>query len=178
MTVFAGNLEAMPIVTPFPLNPLADGRQSDRALIVRRGVQRLLMEMGAVILPELPLASGRRADLVALTTKGDFWIIEIKSSAEDFRVDRKWPEYRLHSDRFFFASHPDVPEEIFPPECGFSLSDGYGAEILREAPEHRLPPATRKALLLRFARAGAARVTAAELAGVPVPLIDGDDAGR
>ncbi len=168
----------MPIVSPFSTNPLADGRQSDRALLVRRGVQRLLMDMGAVVLPELSLASGRRADLVALTAKGNIWIIEIKSSIEDFRVDRKWPDYRLHSDRFFFASHPDVPAEIFPPECGFILSDGYGAEILREAPEHRLPPATRKALLLRFARAGAARVTAAELAGVPVPLIDGDDAGR
>jgi len=168
----------MPIVSPIPINPLADGRQSDRALVIRRGVQRLLMQMGAVVLPELSLASGRRADLVALTVKGDIWIIEIKSSVEDFRVDRKWPEYRLHSDRFFFASHPEVPSEIFPEECGFILSDGYGAEILREAPEHRLAPATRKALMLRFARVGAARLTAAELAGIAVPSLDGDEYGH
>lgn len=165
----------MPIVSPVSSNPLADGRQSQRALLVRRGVQRLLGEMGAVVLPELPLATGRRADLVALTGKGDIWIIEIKSSIEDFRVDRKWPDYRLHSDRFFFASHPDVPSEIFPQECGFILSDGYGAEILRDAPEHRLAAATRRALLLRFARAGAARLTAAELAGVSIPLVDGEE---
>lgn len=165
----------MPIVSPVSSNPLADGRQSQRALLVRRGVQRLLGEMGAVVLPELPLATGRRADLVALTGKGDIWIIEIKSSIEDFRVDRKWPDYRLHSDRFFFASHPNVPSEIFPQECGFILSDGYGAEILRDAPEHRLAAATRRALLLRFARAGAARLTAAELAGVSIPLVDGEE---
>lgn len=165
----------MPIVSPVSSNPLADGRQSQRALLVRRGVQRLLGEMGAVVLPELPLATGRRADLVALTGKGDIWIIEIKSSIEDFRVDRKWPDYRLHSDRFFFASHPNVPNEIFPQECGFILSDGYGAEILRDAPEHRLAAATRRALLLRFARAGAARLTAAELAGVSIPLVDGEE---
>ncbi len=165
----------MPIVSPVALNPLSDGRQSERALVIRRGVQRLLTQMGAVVLPELSLATGRRADLVALTAKGDVWIIEIKSSVEDFRVDRKWPDYRLHSDRFFFASHPDVPGEIFPQECGFILSDGYGAEILRDAPEHRLPPATRKALMLRFARVGAARLTAAELAGVPVPALDGEE---
>lgn len=164
----------MPIISPIPINPLIDGRQSDRALVIRRGVQRLLMEMGAVVAPELPLATGRRADLVALTAKGDVWIIEIKSSIEDFRVDRKWPDYRLHSDRFFFASHPDVPTDIFPQECGFILSDGYGAEILREAPEHRMAPATRKALMLRFARACAARLTAAELAGVPIPALDGE----
>lgn len=164
----------MPIISPIPSNPLADGRQSERALVIRRGVQRMLREMGAVVLPELCLSTGRRADLVALTRRGDIWIIEIKSSIEDFRVDRKWPEYRLHSDRFFFATHPEVPASIFPGECGFILSDGYGAEILREAPEHRLASATRKALMLRFARAGAARVTAAELAGVSIPALDGE----
>ena len=165
---------AMPIISPLPLNPLVDGRQSGRAMVVRRGVQRLLLQMGAHVLPELALASGRRADLVAMTRKGDIWIIEIKSSIEDFRVDRKWPEYRLHSDRFFFATHPDVPAEIFPPECGFIVSDGYGAEILREAPEHRMAGATRKALMLRIARAGAARLTAAEMAGVAIPALDGE----
>lgn len=164
----------MPIVSPLSANPLVDGRQSERAMVVRRGVQRLLMQMGAHVLPELSLATGRRADLVALTRKGDIWIIEIKSSIEDFRVDRKWPDYRLHSDRFFFASHPEVPGEIFPEECGFILSDGYGAEILREAPEHRMAGATRKAMMLRFARAGAARLLAAELAGVPIAALDGE----
>lgn len=164
----------MPIVSPFATHPLADGRQSERALIIRRGVQRLLTAMGAHVLPELCLSTGRRADLVALTRKGDIWIIEIKSSVEDFRVDRKWPEYRLHSDRFFFASHPDVPSGIFPEECGFILSDGYGAEIMRDAPEHRLPSAARKALMLRIARTGAARVTAAEMAGVSIPALDGE----
>jgi len=143
-------------------------------MLVRRGVQRLLVQMGAAVLPELSLASGRRADLVALTTKGDIWIIEIKSSIEDFRVDRKWPDYRLHSDRFFFATHPEVPSDIFPQECGFILSDGYGAEILREAPEHRLAAAARKALMLRIARAGASRLTAAELAGVSIPALEGE----
>lgn len=155
-------------------NPLIDGRQSERALLVRRGVQRMLTEMGAHVLPELCLANGRRADLVALTRAGDIWIIEIKSSVEDFRVDRKWPQYRLYADRFFFATHPQVPAEIFPQDCGFILSDGYGAEILREAPEHRLAGATRKALMLRIARAGAARLLAAELAGVSVPALDGE----
>lgn len=164
----------MPIVYPILKNPLMDGRQSDRAMLVRRGVQRLLTSMGAHVLPELSLATGRRADLVALTRSGDIWIIEIKSSVEDFRVDRKWPEYRLHSDRFFFATHPEVPAEIFPEECGFILSDGYGAEILREAPEHRMAAPTRRAVTMRFARAGAARLLAAELAGVDVPIIDGE----
>ncbi|MCO6387351.1 MmcB family DNA repair protein [Aliihoeflea sp. 40Bstr573] len=165
----------MPIVSPVPINPLADGRQSDRALLVRRGVQRLFAQMGAAVLPELCLPTGRRADLVALTAKGEIWIVEIKTSVEDFRVDRKWPEYRLHSDRLFFATHPGVPAQIFPDECGFILSDGYGAEIMREAPQHRLSAPLRKSLTLRIARAAAARITAAEIAGVPVPLLDPKD---
>lgn len=159
----------MPIISPYPANPLADGRQSERALLVRRGVQRLFLQLGASIIPELTLAGGRRADLVALTANGQFWIIEIKSSVEDLRADRKWQDYRAHADRLYFATHPQVPTELFPADCGFILSDGYGAEIIREAPEHKIAPATRKAMLLRFARAGADRLLSAELAGVDIP---------
>lgn len=162
----------MPIIVPNQTHPLADGRQSENAMLVRRGVQRLFLEMGLAVLPELPLASGRRADLAALTRNGDIWIVEIKSSIEDWRADRKWPDYRTHCDRLFFATHPGVPREIFPAECGLILSDGYGAEIMRDAPEHRLAAATRKAMTLRFARASAARLMLAELAGLALPEVD------
>ncbi len=164
----------MPIVSLHARDPLADGRQSERAMVVRRGVQRLLIELGAAVLPELSLVTGRRADLVAVARNGDIWIVEIKSSAQDFQVDRKWPEYRLFCDRFFFATHPEVPADIFPEDAGFILSDGYGAEILRDAPEHRLPAPTRKALTLRIARAGAARLTAAEMAGVRIAALESE----
>ncbi|WP_343313340.1 MmcB family DNA repair protein [Brucella sp. BE17] len=162
----------MPIVIPHRTHPLSDGRQSENALIVRRGVQRLFLEMGLAALPELPLASGRRADLIAVSRKGEIWIVEIKSSIEDWKADRKWPDYRDYCDRLFFATHPGVPQDIFPKDCGFILSDGYGAEILRDAPEHKLAGSTRKALMLRFARVGAARLTIAELAGLEVPETD------
>ena len=148
----------MPIVSPLRQNPLIDGRQSERAMLVRRGVQRLLAEMGAHVLPELSLATGRRADLVALTRAGDIWIIEIKSSVEDFRVDRKWPDYRLHSDRFFFAKPPELDPDIFPAEEGLMVGDGHDAAILRMGPETPLPPARRKAMLLKLARLGADRI--------------------
>lgn len=145
-------------------NPLIDGRQSDRAMLVRRGVQILLNDMRLAVLPELALANGRRADLVGLSEKGEIWIIEIKSSIEDFRVDRKWPDYRAYCDRLFFATHPEVPLDIFPEDCGLLLSDGYGAHLLREAPEHKLPPATRKAVTLDFSRSAAQRLMMAEWA--------------
>ena len=139
-------------------NPLIDGRQSDRALMVRRGVQLLLTDMRFAVLPELALANGRRADLIALSERGEIWIVEIKSSIEDFRVDRKWPDYRRYCDRLFFATHAAVPLDIFPEDCGLLLSDGYAGHVVREAPEHRLAPATRKAVTLDFSRAAAPRL--------------------
>ena len=152
----------MTLVSVPGAHPLIDGRQSDAALLVRRGVQRLLDELRHASLPELPLTGGRRADLVSLSVKGEVWIIEIKSSIADFRVDRKWPDYRSHCDRLFFATHAGVPLDIFPEECGLIVSDGYGAHILREAPEHRLVPAARKALMLDFSRVAARRLMMAE----------------
>ncbi|ANH06143.1 MULTISPECIES: MmcB family DNA repair protein [Shinella] len=154
----------MTIVSIHNDNPLIDGRQSDRAMMVRRGVQRMLTEMRHAVLPELTLASGRRADLISLSDRGEIWIVEIKTSIEDFKVDRKWPDYRRHSDRLFFATHKGVPLDIFPEDCGLILSDGYGAHILREAPEHRLPPPTRKSVTFAFARVAAGRLLLAEFA--------------
>lgn len=138
--------------------PPADGRQSARAAAVQRGVGRLLRARGFAMVTELSLATGRRADVVGLGPAGDIWIIEIKSSVEDFRVDQKWPDYRLSCDRLFFATHAEVPLDIFPGDAGLILADPYGAELMRDAPEHRLPAATRKAMLLRFAQAAALRL--------------------
>jgi hypothetical protein len=145
---------------PLPLMVPPDGRQSDTALAVARGTKRLLHSLGYCAVSELALPSGRRADLVALGTDGEIWIVEIKSSIDDFRADQKWMDYRLHCDRLFFATTLDVPCEIFPADTGLIVADGFGASIVCEAPEHRLPAATRKSMLLRLAHAAALRLQA------------------
>jgi hypothetical protein len=139
---------------------IVDGRQSPTALSVARGTCRLLRSLGYASVSEMPLASGRRADLVALGDDGEIWIVEIKSSIEDFRVDQKWPDYRWHCDRLWFATAPHVPLEIFPADAGLILADSYGAEIIRPAPEHKLPAATRRSMLLRYGRLAAVRLQA------------------
>lgn len=139
--------------------PVADRRQSQTARAVARGTARLLHALGFSCIGELPLPSGRRADLVALNARGEIWIIEIKSSVEDLRADHKWEEYRAHCDRLFFAFTQDLPFEIFPKHTGLIVADAYGAHMLCEAPEHRLCAATRKLMTLRFALAAAGRMS-------------------
>ena len=147
----------MPIEAP-KLEPPIDGRQSETELAVARGTARLLHAHGFTVISELPLPSGRRADLVALDSAGTVWIVEIKSSIADFRADQKWPDYRAHCDRLFFATSLDVPCDIFPPDCGLIVADAFGAEFKCAAPEHKLLAATRKAMMLLFARAAALRL--------------------
>ena len=105
-----------PWTTPpaIALVPPPDRRQSETALAIARGTARLLRSLGFTCVSELPLPSGRRADLVALNERGEIWIVEIKSSVEDLRADQKWHEYRAHCDRLFFAFTQDLPCEIFP----------------------------------------------------------------
>lgn len=136
----------------------ADGRQSETALAVARGTMRLLLSHGFCCVSELPLPSGRRADLVALDGSGEIWIVEIKSSIADFRADQKWQDYRMHCDRLFFATTLEVPCEIFPKDTGLIVADAFGAQIACEAPEHRLAAATRKSMLLRFSQCAALRL--------------------
>jgi hypothetical protein len=140
------------------LMPPPDGRQSQTALAVARGTSRWLGSLGFSCISELPLPSGRRADLVALNGRGDLWIVEIKSSVEDLRADHKWQDYRAHCDRLFFAFPQDLPCEIFPAETGLIVADAYGAHLHCEAPEHRLPAPTRKLMTVRFGMAAAQRI--------------------
>ncbi len=153
-----------------PLQIPVDGRQSDTALKIARGAARLLHAHGFSVVSELPLPSGRRADLVALDAGGDIWIVEIKSSVADFRADQKWQDYRLHCDRLFFATSLEVPCEIFPSDTGLIVADAFGAEFRCEAPEHKLSAATRKAMMLLFARAAALRLQS--LADPTGPYVD------
>ena len=137
-----------------------DGRQSATALLVARGTSRLLHALGYCVIAELALASGRRADLVALGADGTVLIVEIKSSVADLRADRKWMAYRRHCDRLFFAAPIDMPRNVFPEDTGLIVAASFGAEIICEAPEHRLVPAMRRSIVLSFARAAALRLAA------------------
>ena len=137
---------------------LIDGRQSETAMMIARGVRRMLRARGFSTVTELPLLDGRRADVVALHGDGSLLIVEIKSSVADFRADHKWRDYAAHCDRLYFAIDANIPAEMMPLEAGLIMADPYGAEILRESIPQRLAPATGRAVLLRFAQAAADRL--------------------
>jgi hypothetical protein len=126
--------------------------------LLARGVSRALGQLGCASLHEFSLASGRRADVIALGRGGEIAIVEIKSSIADFRADRKWPEYWEYCDRLYFAVAAGFPRELIPPECGLIIADPFDAAILREAELRPLNAARRRAITLRFALAGAQRL--------------------
>jgi hypothetical protein len=125
---------------------------------LRRGVGRALAASDLAVLFELPLANGRRADVVALDHRGQFTIVEIKSGLADYQADGKWPDYRHYCDFFFFAVGADFPDAVLPDDQGLMIADGFGAEVVRPAVADPLSAARRKAMLIRFARAAAGRL--------------------
>lgn len=125
---------------------------------VTRGAARLLDALGYAALAEVGLPNGRRADLMALGPKGQFVIVEVKSSREDYLTDRKWGEYAPYCDAFYFAVAPEFPQGLIPEEPGLIVADGFGGAVIREAPRTPLAPARRKALTLAFGRLAAMRV--------------------
>ena len=129
----------------------------ETTLGVTRGAARLLADMGYAPLLEVCLPNGRRADVMALGRKGDIVIVEVKSGIEDYRVDRKWPEYAPFCDAFYFAVAPEFPQDALPDEPGLIVADAFGGAVIRDAPVEVLAPVRRKALTLAFARLGAMR---------------------
>ena len=123
-----------------------------------RGICRALEQLGYASLIEFPLATRRRADILALGKTGDLLIIEIKTSVADFRADRKWALYREFADRLYFAVPNEFPSVLIPEECGLIVADAFGAAVLRHGDLTPLVPARRRALTLRFALAAASRL--------------------
>ncbi len=135
------------------------GADEPVARAVARGTGRLLARMGWTHLPEFPLASGRRADLLALSDDSRVLLVEIKSSAADFRSDRKWTEYLEWCDLFAFAVPADFPTELLPADSGLIVADAFDAALRRDfQPQPTLAPARRKALVLRFAKLAGQRL--------------------
>jgi hypothetical protein len=116
-----------------------------------RGVGRAFAALDYATLTEFRLANGRRADLVCLSARSEVVIVEVKSSIEDFRADRKWPDYLAWCDSFYFAVPEGFPLGLVPPECGLIVADGFGAAFLRPGPVAALAGARRRALILAIA---------------------------
>lgn len=144
-------------------SPALDPTDARSAAAVARGICRLFARNDIWCLAEMPLRSGRRADLMGIDAKGHVIIVEIKVSRADLLGDGKWTDYLDHCDRFFWGLHPSLDRacmetEAFRPECcGLIVADGYDAEILRPAPTLALAAARRKAEVERLARAALRR---------------------
>ena len=132
---------------------------------VARGVTRLFCRQDLFAICEMPLPNGRRADLMAIDSKGGLTIVEIKVAKADLLGDGKWLDYLEYCDRFFWAVPPHLAglleeERYLPAEAGLIVADRYDAAIVRDAAHRPLAPARRKSELLRFARRAARRLSA------------------
>jgi hypothetical protein len=130
----------------------------ERAASIRRAAARLCLRLAWAPLHEVSLPNGRRADIMALRGDGGFVCIEVKSGLRDFQTDQKWWEYREFADHLFFAVDTDFPLDFLPAETGLIVVADHTAELIREAPEHKLSAARRTALLRRWALLAGSRL--------------------
>lgn len=142
---------------------------------VARGAVRMLARHDLAAMAEVPLDGNRRADLMALDAHGGVVIVEIKVSRADLLGDGKWTEYLACCDRFYWAVPPGfdlaplLREGFLPARTGIIVADRYDAAIVREAHSAPLTAATRKRVILAFARRAARRMTALLDPDVEIP---------
>ena len=102
---------------------------------VARGTVRMLLRHDLVAMAEVPLDGGRRADLMALDSRGNIVIVEIKVSRADLLGDGKWTDYLGCCDRFYWAipagfdASPLDGAAFLPARTGVIVADRYDAAI-------------------------------------------------
>lgn len=131
---------------------------------VARGVTRLFCRQDLFAVCEMPLANGRRADLMAIDPRGQLTIVEIKVAKADLVGDCKWQDYLDFCDRFFWAVPPHLAailegERYLPQSAGLIVADRYDAAVVRDAVSRPLASARRRAEVLQFARRAARRLS-------------------
>ncbi len=108
---------AMTILSIHGDNPLADGRQSERAMKVRRGVQRLLMELRHAALPELTLRAEAGRSHLALAEGRN---LDYRDQDLDRGLPRRSQVAGVPAPLRppVFATHAQVPLDIFRKNAG------------------------------------------------------------
>ena len=131
---------------------------------VARGTVRMLLRHDLIAMAEVPLDGGRRADLMALDSRGQIVIVEIKVARADLLGDGKWTDYLACCDRFYWAvpagfdASPLDGIAFLPERTGIIVADRYDAAIVREAHTEPLAAATRKRVTLAFGRRAGRRL--------------------
>ena len=131
---------------------------------VARGTVRMLLRHDLIAMAEVPLDGGRRADLMALDSRGQIVIVEIKVARADLLGDGKWTDYLGCCDRFYWAvpagfdASPLDGIAFLPERTGIIVADRYDAAIVREAHTEPLAAATRKRVTLAFGRRAGRRL--------------------
>lgn len=144
--------------------PSATAADRANASHVCRGLTRWFHGQRHVVLTEVALPNGRRADLLALSPKGVISIVEVKVSRADLLGDGKWPDYLDWCDRFYWGISPELDPRLLddanhlPDRCGLIVADRYDAVLIRDATDHPLASARRRSEWLRHARTATMRL--------------------
>ena len=125
---------------------------------ITNAIARSYYGQGDGVLREFKLRNRRRVDLVIINEKGWITIIEIKSSPEDFRSDRKWGEYINWADQFYFGVAHNFPIDILPKEHGIITTDGFDVYEAQPSPVHKLNGSRRNNLMRKMAKASMRRM--------------------
>ena len=127
---------------------------------INSAIGRMFIERGDACLREFTLRTGRRVDLIAISSGGEITIVEVKSSRQDFISDRKWREYPEWADRFYFAVADGFPRDLLPgpDECGIIITDGFDCLEVQPAPLSKLAGQRRNRLTQRLAYVAMRRV--------------------
>ena len=121
-------------------------------------IARSYYGQGDGVLREFRLKVRRRVDLITMTSKGLITIIEIKSSPEDFRSDKKWGEYIEWADQFYFGVAHNFPIGILPKEHGIITTDGFDVYQAQPSPVQKLNGSRRNNLIRKMAKASMRRI--------------------
>lgn len=112
--------------------PVIKKRRTDTADTLKESALCHFTRYGYSCYKEIGLNSWgkQRADLVGVNLKSKILVVEIKSSVQDYKTDKKWKSYLPFCDRFFFCISETLYTKIGPQIKKDLAKTGAGLLVL------------------------------------------------
>tara|TARA_B100000315_G_C14542481_1_gene571595 strand:- start:11 stop:481 length:471 start_codon:yes stop_codon:yes gene_type:complete len=118
---------------------------------------RFLSNKGYKTITEFALPNKKRVDIIALNSKKEILIIEVKSKNNDFKNDKKWKKYLNYCNYFYFAFNKYPKNLKIFENVGIIKINNKKNEIKKKALYIKMPENKRNNIIFNFALSAASK---------------------
>ena len=128
-----------------------------KSRLILKNTMRFLSNNGYQVISEFALPNKKRVDLIALNTKREILIVEVKSNIKDLKNDKKWRKYLKYCNLFYFAFNNYQKIANVKENIGIIKTNNQTTKIIQKSKFNKISAYKKNTIILKFALSAASK---------------------